>query len=132
MSLSLWLFKIISLFLYSVNKKISFILNEGESFLFDENFELCFRDRNSVLPLIALGGGAVGEMGLLAFRLSLAELLGKTCLPMIFDDSFAMLSTDAAEKLFSVLQETCDQYFIASSSHALLEICKGKAEIISL
>ncbi len=116
----------------SINQKISFVLNEGESFLFDENFELCFRDRDSVLPLIAAGGGVVSEMGLLAFRLSLAELLGKTGLPMIFDDSFSMLSMDAAEKLYQVLQRACSQFFITSSSEDFLGLCKSSAKAFLL
>ncbi len=116
----------------SINQKISFVLGEGERFLFDENFELCFCDRNSVLPLIAAGGGVITEMGLLAFRLSLAELMKKTHLPMIFDDSLAMLSPEAAFKLYKVLKETCSQFFIATSSEALIEICGDCAKVFSL
>ncbi len=116
----------------SINEKISFVLGEGESFLFDDQFELCFRDRDSVLPLIAAGGGVVSELGLLAFRLSLAQVLGKTSLPMIFDDSFSMLSPENAKDLYRVLQNTCSQFFIATSSQALTELCQDSAKIFSL
>ncbi len=116
----------------SINKKISFVLGEGERFLFDDHFELCFCDRNSVLPLIAAGGGVITEIGLLAFRLSLAELMQKTSLPMIFDDSLAPLAPEAASKLYRVLSETCSQFFIATSSEALVEICRNSAKVISL
>jgi hypothetical protein len=116
----------------SINTKTAFALGEGESFLFDDKFELCFRDRNSVLPLISLGGGMISELGLLAFRLSLAELLGKTTLPMIFDDSFAMLSPEGAKSLYQVLCDTCSQFFIATASETLLDTCRDSAKIISL
>ena len=116
----------------SINQKISFVLGEGESFLFDDQFELCFRDRESVLPLIKAGGGVVSEMGLLAFRLSLAQLLGKTSLPMIFDDSFAMLSKEASGKLFEVLKASCSQFFIATSSPDLLEEVGEHAKVFYL
>ena len=116
----------------SINAKTAFALGEGESFLFDDKFELCFRDRNSVLPLISLGGGMISELGLLAFRLSLAELLGKTNLPMIFDDSFALLSPEGANSLYQVLCDTCSQFFIATGSETLLNACRDSAKVISL
>ena len=116
----------------SVNHKISFVLSEGESFFFDDNFELCFLDGESILPLINAGGGVVSEMGLLAFRLSLAELLGKTELPMIFDDSFAMLSPDAARELYGVLENTCSQFFIATSDANLPEVVGDSAKVLVL
>lgn len=116
----------------SVNHKISFVLSEGESFFFDDHFELCFLDGRSVLPLIQAGGGVVSEMGLLAFRLSMAELLGTTELPMIFDDSFAMLSPDAAKELYGVLKNTCSQFFIATSDSNLPAIVGNSAKVLVL
>ena len=82
--------------------------------------------------MISAGGGMITEMGLLAFRLSLAELLGKNHLPMIFDDSFAMLSPDATLSLYEVLKETCSQFFIATSSAPLLESVKEGAAVFVL
>lgn len=116
----------------SINEKLSFMLKPGESFLFDEVFELCFCDQKSVLPLMGAGGGMVSEMGLLAFRLSMAQMLKKNRLPMIFDDSLAMLAPDAAKDLYEVLCKTCGQFFLATSSRHILELCEGSAKIYEL
>ncbi len=115
-----------------INDRMAHILSEGESFRFDDDFELCFCDRKSVLPLIAAGGGVISEMGLFAFRLALAEILKKTCLPMIFDDSLAVVSSESAKKLYDSIRETCCQFFIATSSEELIEICRDTANIVTL
>ncbi len=115
-----------------INEQTAHLLGEGESFLFDDDFELCFCDRKSVLPLIAAGGGVISEMGLLAFRLSLAKLLKKTCLPMIFDDSLAKLSQENAKKFYDYIRENCCQFFIATSSEELLDISRDTANIVTL
>ncbi len=115
-----------------INEKLSFLLGEGERFLFDEEFELCFCDQKSVLPLITAGGGVITEMGLLAFRLCLCRLLKKNFVPMIFDDSFAMLSRDATNEMYQVLKESCSQFFIASSSEELYKLCQDTAKILPL
>jgi len=116
----------------SIHQKTSFLLREGESFRFDENFEICYCDGNSVLPLINAGGGMISEMGVLALRLSLAELMGKNRLPMIFDDSFSSLSPESAKAFFKILQNTCSQFFIATSSETLANTCSDSATVISL
>ncbi len=115
-----------------INDQTAHLLGEGESFLFDDDFELCFCDRKSVLPLIAAGGGVISEMGLLAFRLSLAQMLKKTCLPMIFDDSLAKLSPQNAKKFYDYIRENCCQFFIATSSEEFLDISRDTANIVKL
>ncbi|MBR2634695.1 MAG: hypothetical protein IKD31_03845 [Clostridia bacterium] len=116
----------------SINQKLHFILRPEESFLFDDHFELCFCDQKSVLPLISAGGGVISEMGLLAFRVSLAEAMGKNTLPMIFDDSFSTLSFEGAKELFSVMKASCSQFFIATSSKNVLDICSESAKVFRL
>ncbi len=120
------------LFAEKINEKLSFMLKEEESFLFDENFELCFCDRDSILPLSGAGGGMVSETGLLAFRLTLAEFLGKNALPMIFDDSLASVSPSAAGDLYQILRTSCSQFFVASSSHHILDLCSESAKVLTL
>jgi hypothetical protein len=51
---------------------------------------------------------------------------------MIFDDSFSMLSPEATKRLYQVLCETCSQFFIASSSNELFELCRDSAKVFSL
>lgn len=115
-----------------INEKLSFILGEGESYLFDEDFELCFCDRKSILPLISLGGGVISELGFLVFRLTLAELLQKNHLPMIFDDSFATLSSDSASALYKIICSTCPQFFVATSSEDMVSLCRDTAKVFVL
>lgn len=115
-----------------INKRMEFLLREGESFRFDEDFELCFCDRKSVLPLVAAGGGVITEMGILSFRLALSELLHSTRFPMIFDDSLAILSTGQAKEFYNSLLETCSQFFIITSSEELCEICRKTAKLVEL
>lgn len=115
-----------------INERLSFILREGESYLFDEEFELCFCDKKSILPLISLGGGVISELGFLVFRLTLAELLQKNHLPMIFDDSFATLSSESTEKLYGIVRGVCSQFFIATSSEDMATLCRGTAKIFVL
>ncbi len=115
-----------------INNMLSFLLGEGESLLFDDEFELCFCDQKSVLPLLAAGGGVISQMGMLSFRLSLAQILGTTSLPMIFDDSFAPLSASDAALFYQNVKEMCSQFFIATSSKELAEFCRESANIISL
>ncbi|MBQ3075646.1 MAG: hypothetical protein IJC26_06215, partial [Clostridia bacterium] len=115
-----------------INLRLAFLLREGEAFRFDEDFELCFCDRKSVLPLIAAGGGVITEMGILSFRLALSEILNSTQFPMIFDDSLAILSTEQAKKFYDGLHETCSQFFIITSSEELCEACRETAKLVAL
>lgn len=115
-----------------INRRLAFLLREGESFVFDEDFELCFRDQRSVLPLISAGGGVITEMGVLSFRLALSEVLGSTRFPMIFDDSLAVLSPEQSKVFYDGLRTTCSQFFIISSSEELREICRETATIVEL
>lgn len=115
-----------------INRRMAYLLHDGESFRFDDDFELCFCDRKSVLPLIASGGGVITEMGILSFRLALSELLSTTCYPMIFDDSLAVLSTRQAKEFYDGLWETCSQFFIITSSEELSEICRETAKLVEL
>ncbi len=115
-----------------INEKLSFLLGEGESYLFDEDFELCFCDKRSILPLISLGGGVISELGFLVFRLTLAELLQKNHLPMIFDDSFATLSSDSARALYEIIRNSCSQFFVATSSEEMVSLCRETAKVFVL
>lgn len=115
-----------------INERMKFLLSEGESFLFDEEFELCFCDQNSVLPLVAAGGGVISEIGLIAFRIALAELMGKTGLPMIFDDSLAGLSLEDSKEFFCGINQTCSQFFIATSLQEHAELCDADSKVIVL
>jgi hypothetical protein len=115
-----------------INQRIAFLLREGESFRFDEDFELCFCDQKSVLPVIAAGGGVITEMGVLAFRLALSEVLRCTKFPMIFDDSLAILSIKQAKEFYEGLQKTCSQFFILTSSEELCEACRETAKLVVL
>jgi len=115
-----------------INDKLSFLLSEGESYLFDEDFELCFCDKKSILPLISLGGGIIAELGFLVFRLTLAEILQKNHLPMIFDDSFATLSMDSAKELYTIIRSSCNQFFIATSSEDMVSLCRETATVFVL
>ncbi len=117
---------------HQINKKLAFLLSEGESFRFDEDFELCFCDRKSILPLVATGGGVISEMGILTFRLSLAQYMKKNTLPMIFDDSLAILNTENLKYFYPVLRENCSQFFIATSSQELVDLCCDSAKLFSL
>ncbi len=115
-----------------INRRMAFLLREGESFAFDEDFELCFCDQKSVLPLIAAGGGVITEMGVLSFRLALSEMFHSTQFPMIFDDSLAILSTTQAKEFYDGLRETCSQFFIITSSEELCEVCGETAKLVKL
>ncbi len=115
-----------------INQRMKFLLGEGESFLFDEDFELCFCDQSSVLPLIAAGGGVISEIGLLSFRLALAELMKKTGLPMIFDDSMSGLGQEDCREFYRSLQETCSQFFVATSMTEHTTLCQEDAKVIKL
>ncbi len=115
-----------------INRRMAFLLREGEAFAFDDDFELCFCDKNSVLPLISAGGGVITEMGVLSFRLALAEVLGSTRFPMIFDDSLAVLSTEQAKEFYDSLRETCSQFFIITSSDELCQICRETTKLVEL
>ena len=115
-----------------INRRMASLLREGESFRFDEDFELCFCDQKSILPVIAAGGGVITEMGLLSLRLSLSELLGSTKFPMIFDDSFAILSTAEAKEFYEALREICSQFFVITSSEEFCEACRDTANIVVL
>ncbi len=115
-----------------INRRLAFLLREGESFVFDEEFELCFCDQKSVLPLISAGGGVITEMGVLSFRLALSEVLGSTHFPMIFDDSLAVLSPEQSKTFYDGLRETCSQFFIITSSDDLCEICRETAKFVEL
>lgn len=116
----------------NINEKLRFMLGEGESFLFDDHFELCWCDQRSVLPLIRAGGGVISEMGLFAFRLTLAQFLKKTDLPMIFDDTFATMDPAAAGAVYAILRENCSQFLIASSSPDVYRLCQNTAKIFPL
>ena len=115
-----------------INRRMATLLREGESFVFDEEFELCFCDQKSVLPLISAGGGVITEMGVLSFRLALSEVLGSIRFPMIFDDSLAALSSEQAKHFYDSLRETCSQFFLITSSEELCEICRETANFIEL
>ncbi len=115
-----------------INEKLSFLLGEGEKYLFDEEFELCFCDKKSILPLISLGGGMISELGFLVFRLTLAELLQKNHLPMIFDDSFATLTSDSAAALYEIIRNSCSQIFISTSSEEMVSLCKDTSKVFVL
>ncbi len=115
-----------------INRRLAFLLRDGESFVFDEEFELCFCDQKSVLPLISAGGGVITEMGVLSFRLALSEVLGSTRFPMIFDDSLAVLSPEQSKTFYDSLRETCSQFFIITSSEELCEICRETAKVVEL
>lgn len=115
-----------------INQRMAFLLREGESFRFDEDFELCFCDQKSVLPLIAAGGGVITEMGVLSFRLALSEVLRSTKFPMIFDDSLAVLSTEQAKEFYESLRQTCTQFFIITSSEELCDVCRETAKLVVL
>ncbi|MBR4288861.1 MAG: AAA family ATPase [Clostridia bacterium] len=115
-----------------INQKLSFLLGEGESYLFDEAFELCFCDKKSILPLISLGGGVVAELGFLVFRLTLAEILQKNHLPMIFDDSFATLSMESASEVYKIISSSCNQFFVATSSEDMVSLCRETATVFVL
>ena len=115
-----------------INRRLAFLLREGESFVFDEEFELCFCDQKSVLPLISAGGGVITEMGVLAFRLALSEVLGSTHFPMIFDDSLSVLSPEQSKVFYDGLRETCSQFFIITSSDELCKICRETANFVEL
>jgi uncharacterized protein YhaN len=71
-------------------------------------------------------------MGLFAFRLSLAELLKKTSLPMIFDDSLAVSEPEFVKAILAVLQNTCSQFFISTSSREILDLCRDSAAVCTL
>lgn len=115
-----------------INRMLSFFLRDGEVFLFDDAFELCYRDQRSVLPVIHLGGGLVFELGHLAFRLSLAQMLRKNTMPMIFDDSFAMFDSATVKILYQFLTERYDQFFIATSSRVVFDECRDTAAIFEI
>ncbi len=115
-----------------INRHTSSLLREGESFRFDEDFELCFCDQKSILPVIAAGGGVITEMGVLSFRLTLAELLNTNKFPMIFDDSFATLTTNQAKDFYENLCKTCSQFFVITSSEELCEACRDTANLVIL
>ena len=116
----------------SIHRKIGFLLKEGEGFLFDEDFELCYRDRASILPVLSLGGGQLAEMGLLAFRLGLAELLNKNDLPMIFDDPFTYLGPEEVRQFYEMLRSSCGQFFLSTSSREVAHLCADTARILSV
>lgn len=115
-----------------INRRMAFLLREGESFRFDEDFELCFCDQKSILPVIAAGGGVITEMGVLSLRLTLAELLGSTKSPMIFDDSLAILTTEQAKEFYKDLRNTCSQFFVITSSEEFCEACRDEANLVVL
>lgn len=115
-----------------INQMLGFFLGEGESLLFDEEFELCFCDQKSVLALGSAGGGGLLQMGVLAFRIALSQMLGSNSLPMIFDDSFSILSASDAARFCSNLSEICSQYFVATSSEELSVLCRDSANVISI
>lgn len=115
-----------------INQMLGNFLREGESLLFDDEFELCFCDQTSVLPLAEAGGGGVLQMGVLSFRLALSQMLGTNSLPMIFDDSFSILSPSDAGLFCNALCEVCSQFFVATSSKELAALCRDSANVISL
>jgi len=115
-----------------INAMLAFLLKEEESFWFDESFELCYRDEKSVLSLVRIGGGILSEMGLFAFRLCLSELLEKSRFPMIFDDLLTLPDQQSAEALMKILQERCGQFFMATSSRDLYEICDDSVCTLTL
>ncbi|MBP5288519.1 MAG: AAA family ATPase [Clostridia bacterium] len=115
-----------------INRRLSFLLKEGESFLFDEHFELCYRDHDSVLPVLSIGGGQLAELGLFAFRLGLAELLNKNDLPMIFDDPFSYCGTEEIRHLYGILKECCGQFLLSTASREVIDLCDGSARILAL
>lgn len=115
-----------------INRRLSFLLKEGESFLFDERFELCYKDQESVMPVLSLGGGQLAETGLFAFRLGLAELLNKNDLPMIFDDPFSNCGTEEIRQLYRILTECCGQFLLSTASREVVDLCGDSAKLLTV
>lgn len=115
-----------------INRRLSFLLKDGESFLFDDHFELCYKDHDSVLPVLSLGGGQLTETGLFAFRLGLAELLNKSDLPMIFDDPFSACGVEEIRRLIGILSECCGQFILSTASREIVSLCEGSANILAV
>ncbi len=114
-----------------INEKLSFRLSEEERYLFDDEFELCYCGNGSVLRLANFGGG-IAELGFLAFRLSLAELIWENPTTMIFDDPFAFFDAETAKSLSQVLQASSQQLIIATSSMKSVELLQDKAVLFTL
>lgn len=114
-----------------VNEKLAFRLAEGERYVLDENFELCYSENDRVLPFSGTGSG-IEELGYLALRLSVAELLTGESDLFIFDDPFAFLDSQTAKDLAASLTRLHGQSLVTTSSEEVVHVLDGAARIFPL
>ena len=114
-----------------INERLAFRLKGDDQYLFDDHFELCYSENGNLLHFSASAGG-LGELGYLALRLSLADLLQPQNGLFIFDDPFALLDASTAADLSRAMLGLRGQTLITTSSNRVLETMGENARVFRL